>query len=145
MRLAFDPPQVTDEAVDLMVEELRQRRALIEPVQRPAADTDVILLDVSGRLYEPLENGETTLADEKGVSVLVEERTNWPMPGIAKHLRGLSAGDDVDVEHTFPDDYSTEALRGRKATFHLHCVEVRSRTLPEMTDELAREMGDFAD
>jgi trigger factor len=145
VRLAFDPPQVTDEAVDLMVEELRQRRALIEPAQRPAADTDVILLDVSGRLHEPLENGETTLADEKGVSVLVEERTNWPVPGIAKHLRGLSAGDDVDVEHTFPDDYSTEALRGRKATFHLHCVEVRSRTLPAMTDELAREMGDFAD
>lgn len=145
VRLPFEPPQVTDEAVDLMVEELRQRRALIEPVQRPAADSDVVLLDVQGRLHEPLATGETTLANEKGVSVLVEERTNWPVPGMAAHLRGLSAGDEKDIDHTFPDDHATEALRGRKATFHLRCVEVRSRTLPEMSDELAREMGDFSD
>jgi trigger factor len=141
-------PQVElgdDEAVDSMLEELRQRRALIEPVQRPAADSDIVLLDVQGRLHEPLENGETTLADEKGVSVLVEERTNWPVPGVAAHLRGLSAGDKKDIEHTFPDDYATEALRGRKASFHLHCAEVRSRSVPELTDELAREMGDFTD
>lgn len=145
IRIAPVTPEVTDDAVDLMVEELRQRRAIMEAVQRPAADSDVIILDVKGSLEQPLENGETGLVDEKAVSVLVEERTNWPTPGIATHLRGMAAGDDKDVEHTFPEDYSTEVLRGRRATFHLHCVEVRSRTLPEMTDELAREMGDFSD
>jgi trigger factor len=145
IRITPEAPAVTDVAVDLTVEELRQRRAIIEAVQRPAADTDVIVLDVTGRLEQPLENGDTALVDEKGVSVLVEERTNWPTPGIATHLRGMSAGDEKDVEHIFPDDYSTEVLRGRRAMFHLHAIEVRSRTLPEMTDELAREMGDFSD
>ena len=145
IRITPVAPDVTDDAVDLMVEELRQRRAIMETVQRPAADSDVIILDVAGRLELPLENGETSLLDEKAVSVLVEERTNWPTPGIATHLRGMSAGDEKDLEHTFPDDYSTEVLRARRATFHLHCVEVRSRTLPEVSDELAREMGDFSD
>ena len=145
LRAAFEPPTVSDVAVDQVAEELRQRRAIIEPVQRPAIDTDVIVLDVSGKLLEPLENGDTSLLDEKGVSVLVEERTNWPMSGIAAHLRGMAAGDEKDLEHTFPADYSSESLRGRQATFHLRCVEVRSRTVPELTDDLAREMGSFTD
>ena len=145
IRITPVAPDVTDDAVDLMVEALRQRRAMMETVQRPAADSDVIILDVAGRLELPLENGEASLLDEKAVSVLVEERTNWPTPGIAAHLRGMSAGDEKDVEHTFPDDYSPKVLRARRVTFHLHCVEVRSRTLPEVSDELAREMGDFSD
>jgi trigger factor len=145
LRADSEPPTVTDEAVDQMVDELRQRRAIIEPVQRQAAATDVIVLDVVGKLHEPLESGETKLLDEKGASVLVEERTNWPIPGIAGHLIGMSAGDEKDVEHTFPADYSTDALRNRKATFHLRCVEVRSRTVPELTDDLAREIGNFTD
>ncbi len=140
-----EPPAVPDEAVDQMVDELRQRRAIIEPVQRAAAATDVVVLDVAGKLHEPLESDEKSLLNEKGVSVLVEERTNWPIAGIAAHLAGMSAGDEKDIEHTFPEDYSTEALRGHKATFHLHCVEVRSRQVPELTDDLAREIGSFSD
>jgi len=145
LRAPFEQPTVTDEAVDQVVEELRQRRAIIEPVQRAAADSDVVVLDVSGKLHEPLDDGQTSLLDEKGVSVLVEERTNWPVAGVAAHLRGLNAGDEKDLEHTFPADYATETLRGRQATFHLHCVEVRSRTVPELTDDQAREMGSFTD
>jgi trigger factor len=145
LRAEPEPPVVTDEAVDQMVEELRQRRAIIEPIQRPAAATDVVVLDVSGRLHEALENGKTSLMDEKGVSVLVEERTDWPIAGIAAHLAGMSAGDEKDIEHTFPENYSTESLRGRRATFHLRCVEVRSRKVPELSDELARELGNFTD
>ena len=145
LHIDSEPPAVPDEAVDQMVDELRQRRAIIEPVQRPAAATDVIVLDVTGKLHEPLENGETSLLDEKGVSILVEERTNWPIAGIAAHLAGMSAGDEKDVEHAFPEDHATESLRGRKATFHLHCVEVRSRKVPDLTDELAREIGSFSD
>ncbi|MCX6071125.1 MAG: trigger factor [Chloroflexi bacterium] len=145
LRADSEPTTVPDEAVDQMVDELRQRRAIIETAQRPAAATDVVVLDVAGKLHEPLENGETSLLDEKGVSVLVEDRTNWPIPGIAAQLVGMSAGDEKDIEHTFPEEYSTEALRGRKATFHLHCVEVRSRKVPELTDNLAHEIGDFTD
>jgi len=145
LRAPFEPPTVADDAVDQVVEELRQRRAIIEPAPRAAADSDVVVLDVSGKLHEPLDDGQVTLLDEKGVSVLVEERTNWPVAGVAAHLRGLSAGDETDIEHTFPDDYATESLRGRQATFHLHCIEVRSRVVPKLTDDLAREMGDFTD
>jgi trigger factor len=145
LRAPFEPPTVADDAVDQVVEELRQRRAIIEPAPRAAADSDVVVLDVSGKLHEPLDDGQVTLLDEKGLSVLVEERTNWPVAGVAAHLRGLSAGDETDIEHTFPDDYATESLRGRQATFHLHCIEVRSRVVPNLTDDLAREMGDFTD
>ncbi len=145
IRLPVEEPQVADEAVDQMVEELRQRHAVMETVARPAQSTDVVVLDSQGHLIEAVEGSSGKLMDEKGVPVLVADSTDWPIPGVSKHLVGMSAGEDKDVDHVFADDYSNEALRGKTARFHLHCVEVKSRTLPELDDELARKVGEFTD
>jgi trigger factor len=83
--------------------------------------------------------------DEHGISVLVAEATDFPFPGAAVHLLGIAAGEDRDAEYTFPADYRNESLRGRKASFHFHAQAVKSRAIPEWTDELARNLGEFAD
>jgi trigger factor len=145
IRLPFEKSEVEDEAVNQVLEDLRQRHALIEPADRPAKLSDVIVVDLGGNLLEAGENEDAVLLDRKGISILVDEETNWPIPGIADHLVGLEAGQEKSFEYTFPDDYITEDLRGKKAIFHLTCLEVKSRFVPEWSDELAHSVGDFED
>jgi trigger factor len=145
VRLEFEQPSVTDQAVEAMMDELRQGQALIEPADRPAQLTDVVILDVTGELLDPPEGEKAELLDEKGVSVLVANTTDWPVPGIADHLVGLKAGDHKEFTHTFPEDDPNETLAGKSAKFSLTCQEVKSRLVPEWSDDLARNLGDFED
>lgn len=145
IRIPVEEPQVTDGAVDQMVEELRQRHAVMETVQRAAAMTDVVVVDVVGQLSSEDEAASGKLLEEKGVPVLVADTTDWPIPGIAGHLIGMVAGEEKNIEYTFPEDYNNESLRGKAARFLVRCVEVKSRTLPELNDELARQLGEFTD
>jgi len=143
LRIPYEPPEVTDEALEEALEELRQRQALIEPAERPSDDGDVVVLDVFGELADAGEEEDRRLLDTKGVSVLVEEETDFPVAGVYEHLKGLSAGEERSFEHTFPEDYQAEDLRGRSARFDLKCLEVKSRLVPEWSDDLAQTIGEF--
>jgi len=145
LRLPFEAPAMKDEAVEEALDGLRQQQALIEPVDRPARDSDVVVLDLHGSLVDAPEGESRVLMDEHGISVLVAESTDFPFPGAAVHLLGMTAGEERDTEYTFPADYRNEPLRGRKATFHFHAQAVKSRTIPEWSDELARNLGEFTD
>lgn len=145
LRLPFEAPEVKDQAVDALMEELRHSQALIEPADRPAEMGDVVLLDMTGRLRNPPEDEDAMLLNRNGVSVLVSEDTDWPFAGIAQHLLGLEAGQEKQILHTFPEDYANESLRSQEADFQLTCLEVKSRLVPEWTDDLARSVGEFED
>lgn len=145
LRLPFEEPVVTDEAVGAFLEDLRQAQAVIEPVDRVAAEQDVVIVDAKGELLEPEEKEAPVLLQEKAVSVLVAAATNWPVPGVSEHLVGMRAGEDKSFPFTFPADYPNEALRGRSATFQIHAQDVKSRTVPDWSDELARTVGEFQD
>lgn len=142
LRVDFDEPEVEDEAVEDVLEELRQGQAVIEPVERPADMGDLVVVDVKGELQD---EGETELVDEKNASLILEDETDWPVPDIAQELVGLAAGQEAQVEYTFPEDYRNESLQGESATFHFTVLEVKSRLVPEWTDDLARNLGDFDD
>lgn len=145
LRLPYEAPEVTDETLEEVLENLRQGQALIEPVERPAQQGDVVNADITGELQASDEEQAESLLDDKGVSILVEPETDWPFPGISEHLEGVEAGSELDLEHTFPEDYPGEALRGRTATFYIQVQDVKSRLVPQWTDDLARNLGDFED
>ncbi len=145
LRVPFEPPQVSQEAVEAFLEELRQSQALIEPADRPAQLSDVIVVDVRGALLSQDDSEPETLLDQKQASVLLSEGLDWPVPGSAQHFLGLKAGDATEFDYTFPQEYPNESLRGRTARFQVTCREVRSRTVPEWSDDLARNLGEFAD
>jgi trigger factor len=144
-RLPFETAGVEDAAVDAFMEELRQGQALVEPVDRPAQLTDVVVADVVGELPGPEGSQAEPLVKQENASVLVADETDWPVPGVIQYLIGLKAGDEKDFEYTFPEDYPAQSLRARVARFHLTCREVKSRAVPEWTDELARNAGEFTD
>lgn len=147
IRVDYEDPVVEDEDVEEVMEQLRQGQALIEPVERPAEEGDVVVLNVIGRLLDSDEDSEDDelLAEEENASLLLEEETDWPFPGITEHLLGIEAGQEKTVEHTFPEDYANESLQNKKASFEFTCLEVKSRIVPEWTDNLAQNLGDFDD
>ena len=145
IRIPYEEPEVTDEAVDAMLEDLRQRQALIEPVERPAEASDVVVLDITGDLIEPEEGEDAELVRQEDLSLLVEESTDFPFPGVHEHLLGMVAEDEKTVAYTFPDDYGAEDLQNKEATFTFMCKGVRSRLVPEWSDDLAKSVGEFED
>lgn len=147
LRVDFDEPEISEEAEEEVLAMLKQSRAVIEPVERPAELSDLVVADIHGALVSEddteEEDEDIQLAHDHSVTLLVSEEGDYPFPGIHEHLIGLEAGQEKEIQHTFPDDYESEDLRGRTATFTIKCLDVKSRDLPELTDELASEIGEF--
>ena len=58
-------------------------------------------------------------------------------------LKGSAAGDSVEVEVTFPEEYGAPTLAGRDAVFSVEVKEVREKILPEANDDFAAEASEF--
>lgn len=89
------------------------------------------------------KTGDKFLMDDKGVDVLLDAKLNWPVPGFADNLVGITIDEERHVEIPFPDDYDNESLRGQIGHFDLKCTAIKSRALPEWDEELAKSLGDY--
>src|SRR4051794_40905789 len=128
-------PEADDEAIDAEIEQLRDRTAKLETVERAAADGDFVVMDYLGTLDgEPFAGGE-------GRDQMVELGTGRLVPGFEEQLEGASTGEERTVTVTFPEDYGAEQLAGREAAFAVTVKEVKAKELPELDDELAAEAG----
>jgi trigger factor len=128
-------PTVTEDEVDAEVERLRESSASLDTVERPAAKGDFVVMDFVGTIDgEPFEGGEAR-------GYLLELGSGRLVEGFEEQLEGGSAGDDVTVTVTFPEDYRAEALAGNEAVFDTTVKEVKEKKLPELDDELAVEAG----
>ena len=108
-----------------------------EPEDAVAAPGHVLSIDFVGRIDgEPFEGGS-------GQNVDLEIGSDRFIPGFEEQLIGAVSGEDREVVVTFPDDYGAEDLRGKQATFAVHVAATRRRELPELDDELAKDLGDF--
>ncbi len=144
-RLPYEPPAVSDEALASFLEDLRQSQAVIEPADRALQVQDLAVVDLEGALL-PQEGAEAeTLIKQQAVSLLVGESNDWPVPGLALALAGLTTGEKKVYDYTFPETYQTESLRGRAARFEISVQEVKSRAVPDWSDELAHSLGEYAD
>jgi trigger factor len=106
-----------------------------ENVDRPVEVGDYVLVDV---------NSETPELNRTGFATFVrsEDRdTEWPYNGFAKELIGLSVGENKTVEHSFPEDWEVEELKGKKVEIGITVKTVRGVILPDLDDELAKKSG----
>jgi trigger factor len=130
-------PEAPEEIVDREVERLRQGFAKLEPVERVAADGDVLLIDFEGLLEgKAFEGGK---ADD----YLLELGSGQLIEGFEAQLQGAGAGESREVAVKFPDDYQAEELAGKDAVFAVEVKEVREKVLPELDDEFAAEASEF--
>jgi trigger factor len=130
-------PAVSEAEVDEELEQLRDRVATLETVERRAAEGDHVVIDYVGtRDGEPFEGGT-------GRDQLLELGSGRLIPGFEEQLTGAQAGETRTVDVTFPPDYPNEELAGEPAQFDVSVTEVKAKRLPELDDEFASEAGGF--
>lgn len=130
-------PEPPEELVDREVERIREGFAKLEPVDRTAAEGDVLLVDFEGLLDgKAFEGG-------KASDYLLELGGGQLIEGFEEQLAGVSGGETRSVEVTFPDDYQAEQLAGEDAVFTVEVKEVREKVLPELDDDFASEASEF--
>jgi trigger factor len=129
-------PQVPESEIDAEIEQVRDRVATLETVQRPAQSGDQVVIDYQGRIDgEPFAGGE-------GRDQLIELGGGRLIPGFEEQLVGASAGDQRTVHVKFPDDYPGD-LGGQDATFDVTVSDVKAKRLPELDDDFASEASEF--
>ena len=127
--------EVTDADVDTMIETLRKQHATFEAVEREAADGDKAMINFVGSVDgEDFEGG-------KAENFELQLGSGRMIPGFESGVEGHKAGEEFDIEVTFPEDYHAENLKGKVAKFVITLNEVQAANLPEVNDEFAKLFG----
>jgi trigger factor len=131
------PVEVPREAIDQELERLRLTVAELNPVERAAQSGDFVVIDFAGSIDgTPFEGGSgTDYGIELGSGRLIGD--------LEDGLEGMKAGEEKDVQVTFPADYPAEHLAGQAASFHVLMKEVKERLLPDLDDEFAKSVSEF--
>ncbi len=130
---------VTDEEVDADIKQLASRNSSISTVERAAKDGDTVIIDFDGYMDGVAFDGG------KGENYTLRLGSGTFIPGFEDQVIGMAAGDEKDVEVTFPADYGTQELAGKPATFKVKVHEVKETQVPELDDEFAKDVSETAD
>lgn len=129
--------EVTEEDVDDKIKELLDRHSRMVTIDRPAENDDIVVMDFEGFVDGvPFEGG-------KAENYSLTLGTKMFIPGFEDQLVGHVAGDDVDVNVTFPEEYHAQALAGQPALFKVHIHEVKGKEFPEFDDEFVKDISEF--
>ena len=122
--------------VNEKLKELQVRNSHIATVERAAKLADIAVIDFEGFVDGVAFEGG------KGENFELELGSKTFIPGFEEQVMGMSAGDEKDVNVTFPEDYHAE-LAGKDAVFKVKCHEVKGKELPELDDEFAKDVSEF--
>ncbi|WJY28148.1 MULTISPECIES: trigger factor [Sporosarcina] len=129
--------KVTDEEIDTELETRRESMAeMVVKEDGAIEDGDTANINFDGYSEgEAFEGGKAENYD------LVVGSGSF-IPGFEEQLVGLKTGDEKDVELTFPEEYHAAELAGKPAVFKVKVNEVKAKEVPELDDELAKEMDE---
>ena len=132
------PVTVTAEDVDREIDRVRERNSRMVTVEDRAAENgDVAEIDfdgyVDGKQFDggKAENYDLTLGAGQFI------------PGFEEQVVGHKAGEEFDVNVTFPEDYHAEELKGKPAVFKIKLHEIKKKELPEVDDEFVKDVSEF--
>ena len=130
--------KVTDEDVNHELEHMQEHNARIITVEdRPVKEKDIAVIDfegfVDGKAFEggKAENHE------------LEIGSNTFIPGFEEQIIGMKAGEEKNINVTFPEDYFSKDLAGKEATFKVKLHEIKEKKLPTLDDEFAKDVSEF--
>ena len=128
---------VTDEEADAEIEAQRNRNGRTVEVERPIENGDTAVIDFEGFIDgEAFDGG-------KGEDYLLEIGSHSFIDTFEDQLIGKKAGDETDVNVTFPQDYQASELAGKPAVFKVKIHKVQTKELPELDDEFAQDVSEF--
>ena len=127
---------VTDEQVAAELERMQQNVASTETVERAAEMGDTANIDFEGFLDgTPFDGG-------KGDGFDLKLGSGQFVPGFEEQVVGMTAGEEKDIDITFPENYTAE-LAGKAVVFHVKLNKVSVTVLPELDDEFAKDVSEF--
>lgn len=127
--------EVTQEDVDNTIATLRKQRATFEKVDRAARTEDRVNIDFTGKL-----NGEVFAGGEaKDYPVVLG--MGRMLPEFEAAVVGMRIGETKSFELTFPEDYNSKDVAGKKVVFTITLNHVEEPNLPEINADFARSIG----
>lgn len=127
--------EIKDEDLAQMLETLQKQQANWNEVEDAAKDGDRLKIDFEGFIDgEAFDGG-------KGEGMDLVLGSNSMIPGFEDGLQGAKAGEEVELNVTFPEDYQAENLKGKPAVFKVKVATVSSPELPELNEEFFSKFG----
>ena len=127
---------VSDEEVEAELDRMAQNVASAETVERPAQEGDTVVIDFEGFLNGVAFDGG------KGENYELKLGSHTFVPGFEEQLVGMSAGEEKDIDVTFPENYK-EDLAGKAVVFKVKVHKVDETHVPEKDDEFAKDVSEF--
>lgn len=129
---------VTDEEVDAELEKTRNMHArTVDVTDRPVQDKDTVIIDFEGFVDgKPFEGG-------KGENHSLEIGSHSFIDNFEEQLIGKNAGDETEVNVTFPEEYHAKELAGKPALFKVTIHSIKAKEVPELNDEFISDISEF--
>lgn len=130
--------EVTDEEVEQELKSRQEKNARIETKEDGTVEKgNIAVIDFKGYVDDKAFQGG------EGKDYELEIGAGTFIDNFEDQLIGLKVGDERDVEVTFPEEYGSEELNGKKALFKVAIKAIKIKELPELDDEFAKEISEF--
>ncbi len=126
---------VTKEEIEKAIEEMRNHYADYAIKTGKIENGDIAVID-----FEGFKDG-VAFEGGKGENYSLTIGSNTFIPGFEDQLIGHEAGEEVDVNVTFPEDYHAENLKGAKVTFKVKINTVKEKNIPELDKDFFADLG----
>lgn len=141
IRVNRQQAEVTDEDVESVLSDLRERNATLEPVSRPAQVGDVVTINITGKV-----DGNEVVNNENADYELIDEENGSPdsnLPGLSAELIGISAGEIREFALAMPAGHADESVAGKTMLVRVLAKETKRKVLPDLDDEFAQSVSVF--
>lgn len=129
---------VTDEDVEKELKAIQDKNArIVEVSDRAVQKGDILTIDYSGFVGEEQFEGGTA------ENQTLEIGSNSFIPGFEDQLIGKNKDEETEIKVTFPEEYHSEELKGKDATFKVLIHEIKTKELPAIDDEFAKDVSEF--
>ena len=128
--------KVSADDVKERLNEMAERNARLVSVDRKAKKGDIAVID-----FEGFDNGEA-FEGGKGENYELELGSGSFVPGFEDQVIGMKAGEEKDLDITFPEDYHKD-LAGKKVVFHVKAKEIKCKELPKLDDDFAKDVSEY--
>jgi trigger factor len=135
------PVEITEEEIQHEIGQLRESRATIEPVEEDRALTDGDWAQIT---YTGQFEGDAEAAPITDEDTLVEIGGKDTVEAFSAALRGAKPGQQLKAQVLYPSDYAESKLAGRTLVYEIEVKAIKKRTLPELDDDFAKELGNYS-
>jgi len=130
-----EPVEIGNDGIETAMEQIRQKQAVLSPVDRPVQFGDSVTIDIEASV-----DGKTLL-DHKGIVYDVDQNSAVPLLGFAENLIGVEKNREKIFTLHVPDDYGIKEFSGKECLCKVAVSEIKEKELPDLSDELAQTIG----